>query len=302
MLSLHKICLIAAGVSVSGVLFSCASVSSVPVEESSAQSKESGEVFKYRDALGKKHKTALNPNAPRNDYIKKCFVLEDKDDGKDGQTNGKMAYIGDSRYASRLGCDISRHDGNVDWEAMREWGIEFVILRIGYRTYQGGIVKTDENFHKNYDDARAAGLDVGVYFFSQAITKDEAIEEAERVIDELQGKELQLPVVFDPENIPWEEARTDGVSGEVFTMTARTFCERVKQAGYEPMIYSNMIWQADMFDMAEIAKWLMWYADYEELPQTPYAFMMWQYTAFGAVPGCTKQKTDLDIMLTASPQ
>lgn len=248
-----------------------------------------GETFRYIDAMEEWHETTLNPDAPRNNYIKECFALQD----------GKMAYIGDGRYKSRLGCDISRHDGKVDWQAMREWGIEFVMLRIGYRTYQGGVVTADEKFTENYAGARAQGLDVGVYFFSQAITKEEALEEADSVIKWLEGKELQLPVVFDPESISWDEARTDGIEGSVFNMTTRTFCERVEAAGYSPMVYSNMIWEADMFDMADISQWPVWYADYEEKPQTPYSFVMWQYTAFGEVPGCTAQKTDLDVLLEA---
>lgn len=269
------------------LLFSCAT-SGEAADEERDEARE--EVFRYVDAAGVHHKTILNALAPRNDYIKKCFRLK----------NGKMSYEGDERYTSRLGCDISRHDGKVDWQAMKEWGIEFVILRIGYRTYQGGIVTTDEMFHENYDGAIAAGLDVGVYFFSQAITQEEAIEEANRVIYELKGKTLQLPVVFDPENIPWEEARTDDVSGEVFTMTTKVFCQRIEEAGYKAMVYSNMIWESDMFDMAEVGERPIWYADYEEKPQSPYAFVMWQYSAFGEVPGCTAQKTDMDILLMPS--
>lgn len=256
-------------------------------EGTDAATRADGEVFCYVDAMGVWHETVIDKDAPRNDYIKECFVLQD----------GKMSYVGDNRYKSRLGCDISRHDGKVDWEAMKKWGIEFVMLRIGYRTYQGGIVTIDENFHENYAGARAAGLDAGVYFFSQAITKREAEEEASAVIAELEGKELQLPVAFDPENITWDEARTDGITGDVFTMTARVFCDMVEAAGYTSMVYSNMIWESDMFDMKEVGKRRVWYADYEEKPQTPYAFVMWQYTAFGEVAGCTTQKTDLDVII-----
>ena len=126
---------------------------------------------------------------------------------------------------------------------------------------------------------------MGVYFFSQAINEEEAAEEADFVIGLLEGYELQLPVVYDPELIRDDEARTDEVTGEQFTANTIAFCERIKAAGYQPMIYSNMVWESELFDLKQLQDYPIWYADYEPIPQTPYNFVMWQYTEKGYVEG-----------------
>lgn len=245
------------------------------------------EVFEFQDAAGGKHTMTIDANAPKNLYIKEYFSCK----------NGVMCYKGDARYISRLGCDISRHNGTIDWEKLKAFGIEFVILRIGYRGYQSGVITLDECFRDNFAQASKAGLDIGVYFFSQAITEAEAIEEADFVLKELSGKSLQLPVVFDPENILNDEARTDGVSGDIFMQTTIAFCQKIAQAGFEPMVYSNMLWEAQKFNMTELASYKIWYADYEKKPQTPYDFCFWQYTESARVPGVSSKKTDLDIQI-----
>lgn len=270
------------------ILACCASnkVSTVAPLEKPPKAK----VFRFVDAAGGKHKMILNEDAAKNDYINKAFRLDKK--------TLKMEYTGDERYTARLGCDISRHDGIVNWQKMKEWGLEFVILRIAYRGYQTGALKKDEHFEENYNGAKAAGFDVGVYVFSQAITKEEAEEEADFAIEILAGRPLELPFVFDPENVLNDDARTDDITGEVFTMTSEVFCNKVAEAGYIPMIYANMLWEAEKLDMAQLGeKYQFWYADYEARPQSPYQYTFLQYTAFGVVPGATKQKTDLDIQI-----
>lgn len=139
-------------------------------------------------------------------------------------------------------------------------------------------------------------MDVGVYFFSQAVNEKEASQEAEFVLENLQGYELQLPVVYDPESILDDEARTDDVTGAQFTKNTIVFCEKIKEAGYQPMIYSNMLWEAFQFDLEQLAAYPIWYADYEPLPQTPYAFDIWQYSNEGIVDGIDSA-VDLDIQL-----
>jgi len=226
--------------------------------------------FEFIDANKQHHTASLDYSLKKHSYKNECFVREGE----------KLFYKGDDRYTSKLGIDISHHDGAVDWKKMKEWGIEFVILRTGYRGYQTGHLIQDKMFEKNIKEAIEAGLDIGVYFFSQAITEEEAEEEARMVLRliEPHKKHITLPVVFDPESILKDEARTDGVPGEVFTRTSIIFCEAVKKAGYKPMIYSNMIWEAFFFNMEKLQDYEFWYADYEMYPQTPYAFTMWQYT------------------------
>ena len=161
-----------------------------------------------------------------------------------------------------------------------------MFIRIGYRGYgSSGVLKLDNMFYQNIKGAQKAGLDVGVYFFAQAINEQEALEEAQFVLDALKGYELQLPVVYDPEHIRDDDARTDNVSGEQFTKNTIAFCNAIKEAGFEPMIYSNMVWEAFYFDMIQLQDYPIWYADYELVPQTPYDFTFWQYSEKGSVDG-----------------
>jgi GH25 family lysozyme M1 (1,4-beta-N-acetylmuramidase) len=208
-----------------------------------------------------------------------------------------MIYSGDPNYTCRFGIDISRHEGEIDWKKVKESGVEFVFIRIGYRGYQTGILHLDENFHQNIKGALEQNLDIGVYVFSQAINEEEALEEAELVIKELENYKITLPVVFDPESISWEEARTDDISGEQFTKNTIAFCNRVKEAGYDPMIYSNLIWETEFFDLSQLSEYKIWFADYEKKPQSPYHFEFWQYEGEGIkVPGINR-KVDADIQL-----
>ncbi len=249
-----------AGLILAAALTSCASA---PKEKPTIP-------FEFIDANKNHHSASLDDTVSKHSYKNECFVREGE----------KLFYRGDDRYTSRLGVDISHHDGPVDWKKMKEWGIEFVILRTGYRGYQTGYLIQDKMFEQNIKEAIEAGLDIGVYFFSQAITEEEAEEEAQMVLRLIEPykEHITLPVVFDPESILKDEARTDGVPGEVFTRTSIVFCETVKKAGYKPMIYSNMIWEAFFFDMKKLEAYDFWYADYEKYPQTPYNFTLWQYT------------------------
>ena len=207
-----------------------------------------------------------------------------------------MSYE-DKKYTSRLGVDVSVFQGDIDWEQVKAAGYEFAILRIGYRGYgEEGTLNADEKFEQNMENARKAGIDVGVYFFSQAVNEEEAKEEADFVLEHLKGQELQMPVVYDPEHILEDEARTYGVTGEQFTQNAKVFCKEIEEAGYDAMIYSNMLWEAYELDLEKLLDYPVWYADYEELPQTPYRFSMWQYSSTGSVPGI-EGNVDLNIQL-----
>jgi len=234
------------------------------------------EMLHFVDVFGAPYEVEINPQVERQTYLPECFV-------HDGD---RLSYVGDERYRSRLGIDVSSFQGDVDWAAVKDAGIEFVIIRLGYRGYgQAGTLCLDKKFLQNIEGAQAQGLDVGVYFFAQAVNEAEAVEEAEFVLRYLEGYELQLPVVYDPESILDDTARTDNVTGEQFTLNTLAFCERIKEAGYEAMVYSNMLWEAYKLDLAQLSDYPIWYADYELLPQTPYRFSFWQYTNTGRVAG-----------------
>lgn len=236
---------------------------------------ESGTLH-FIDAWGEWHDAEIVPGIAAHPYqLEQLTITEDG-----------VSYTGDDNYTVRRGIDVSKWQGSINWDKVKAEGIEFVIIRLGFRGYgQAGNIKLDLRFHENMKGAKEAGLLVGVYFYAQAINEEEAIEEAEFVLDALEGYELDLPVVYDPELIRDDTARTDNVTGEQFTKNTIAFCETIKAAGYEPMIYSNMIWEAFLFDMTALQDYPFWYADYEPLPQTPYDFTFWQYSEKGKISG-----------------
>lgn len=241
----------------------------------------------FVDAHGEEHTMEIDPEINENPYDPEAF-----------QINGdRMAYTDQEKYGYRLGVDVSFYQGQIDWEKVRADGCEFAIIRLGFRGYgKEGNLHVDEQYEQNFRGAKAAGLDVGVYFFAQAVNEEEAKEEARFVLKHLKGQKLDLPVVYDPEHIVGEESRTQDVTGKQFTRNAKVFCEEIEKAGYQAMIYSNMLWEAFEFDLKELKAYPIWYADYEAKPQTPYHFQIWQYTEKGQVDGI-QGNVDLNIEL-----
>lgn len=189
---------------------------------------------------------------------------------------------------SRFGIDVSSYQQNIDWQAVKADGVEFAILRIGYRGYETGQLTEDKFFRRNLEGASAAGIETGVYFFSQALTPEEALEEAEYVISLLSetGAELAFPVIFDWE-FPTDEdpARTDGMAGEIQTTCCRTFCDRIREAGFKPMYYSTINTAIFRYDMGELSDIPLWLADYNRTCNFTYDYKMWQYSCSGVVDG-----------------
>ncbi len=208
--------------------------------------------------------------------------------------NGRKYYIENSKITSILGVDVSVHQGDIDWVKVKESGVDFAIVRLGYRGYGTGKAELDENYKENIISAREAGLDVGVYFFSQAITAEEAVEEANIVIDSIKGLDVNYPVVFDWEIITDDSARTDNVSVDILTDCCVAFCETVKNAGYTPMIYQNKRTSIFKLDLNRLNDYEFWLAEYNNEPSYYYDFDMWQYTSEGRVPGI-EGEVDLNI-------
>lgn len=247
---------------------------------------ENGEqILRYVDAHGGQHQMVVRNDIEKHDYDWTCLK----------QTENGITYEGDSNYTIRKGIDVSYHQGEIDWNQVKNAGYDFVFVRIAYRGYGAeGTLNADSMALSNIKGAKEAGLDVGVYIFSQAVNEAEAVEEADFVLDLLDGTKLELPVVYDPEQITDDEARTDSVTGAQFTANTKAFCERIRSAGYEPMFYSNLVWEADQFDLGRLKQYPVWYADYESVPQTPYAFRFWQYSESGTVDGINGS-VDLDV-------
>lgn len=204
------------------------------------------------------------------------------------QENGRMqSYNESGQYNALTGIDISAHNKVTDWNKVKADGIDFVMLRAGYRTYGKGVLNKDEKFREYYDGAKAAGLKVGAYFFSQAVTEEEAVEEAQLTAEQLYGLELDFPVAYDWEIIydEGETARTDCVPCDVLTDCTIAFCENMKAWGWQPMIYQNKRTSLFKLDLPRLQDYPFWLAEYNDGPTFIYDYDMWQYSCTGTVDG-----------------
>lgn len=253
------------------------------------EEKDGKEYFIFQDVKENSYRAELLENVPKNIYDFSCLST-DEDTGFKKYNDEKNGIT------SKMGIDVSEFQGgDIDWKQVKDSGIEFVIVRIGYRAYgESGKLVKDDMFEQNIEGAIDAGLEVGVYFFSQAITPGEAVEEAEFVLDLIRPYKITGPVVYDTEEIKGDTARTDGNTRQEFTNYCKVFCDTVEHAGYDSMIYANMKWMAFTLDMEELTDYDFWYADYHELPQNPYDYTIWQYSETGAVPGINAN-VDLNI-------
>ena len=206
--------------------------------------------------------------------------------------NGRISYGGD--VSAVLGVDVSEWMGPIDWEAVAGDGVHFAILRAGRRGYTEGGLFTDGKFDEYYEGATEAGLDVGAYFFSQAVSVAEAEEEARLMLSILDGRPLQLPVYFDWE-LPAKHARTKNVSAETLTKCAVAFCRIIEDAGYTPAFYASMDIAYTRYNLESMSGYSFWYAQYSGKPTYHYKFDIWQYSRSGKVKGI-KYDADLNLM------
>ena len=193
---------------------------------------------------------------------------------RDGE---RIRYTGAS-YATRWGVDVSNYQGSIDWQALKAQGIEFAYLRLGLRGYgEQGTLYTDRSFARYYEGAKAAGIDVGVYFFSQAVTVREAADEALFALELLNGRALDLPVYYDWEPVSADDSRTAVYDGRYLTAGATAFCNIIEQSGYTAGVYLNRQQGYYRYDLRSLAGRSLWVADYADYPDFYYAYDVWQY-------------------------
>ena len=196
---------------------------------------------------------------------------------------------------SVVGIDVSYHQGDIDWEQVRASGVEFVMMRVGYRGYgESGKLVEDTNFKTNIRGALDAGLKVGVYFFSQALNLEEVEEEVDFLMERIEGYEIAMPVVYDWEYVS-DEARTANMDARTLTDCSKHFCDLILEAGYQPMIYFNRNQAAYLLHLEELTDYPFWLAAYTDRMGFPYKVDMWQYTDSGRVPGIDGP-VDVDIL------
>lgn len=229
---------------------------------------------------------------PINDKIPECTYDWDRLDTTDPNN---WTYLDENgAKISIRGIDVSKYQGTIDWKKVANAGVEFAIIRLGYRGMNEGTLELDPTFEKNMEEAAAAGIKTGVYFFSQAITKEEAEEEADFVIRAVKKYNVTYPVIFDTERVATYNARANGLSYEDRTDLCITFCDRIAAAGYTPMIYANTKYMIMGINLERLEKYDKWFAVYSDKITFPYDFQMLQYSESGTIPGI-KGNVDLDI-------
>ena len=195
-----------------------------------------------------------------------------------------QGYVTCSAAKTRLGIDVSEHQGKIDWQAVADAGIQYVYIRVGYRGYDQGGVYEDDRAQENYEGAVAAGLQVGVYFYSQAISPEEAREEAQFTAKIIKKWDLSYPVVYDWEWVS-SDARTGSMTGEAVTACTQAFCREMEKQGYDAAFYFNQDLAENTFVLEKLTDYDFWLAQYENALTFPYRVKMWQFTASGSVPG-----------------
>ena len=244
-------------------------------EDDDEEDEDEDKRIQVKHADGSKEWVDVNNDIPKNkyDYSKLTFQKP------------IMNYYEDGKLVSKCGVDISANQGEVDFGKLKSAGCDFVMIKIGARGYSSGNIVTDENYQDNLKAAKKAGLDIGVYFCSQAVSKAEAREEADEVLDAISDYSVKYPVVFVMENVDDDMARIESLDLTDRTQIAKAFLNSVEVAGYTPMIYGDKEWLLTMVDMEELQDYDVWFAQDSDEPEYPYEFGMWQYDSDASIKG-----------------
>lgn len=209
----------------------------------------------------------------------------------DGTENMELQFDNGS---AKLGIDVSKWNKEIDWEAVKEAGVEFAIIRCGYRGASTGALVIDPRYEENIRGAIEAGIPVGVYFFTQARDEMEAVEEASMVIRLIEEYDVDYPVFLDSESAGGR-GRADGLDSDERTRAHRAFLQTIQAAGYETGVYASRNWLKDRIDMTRLSDYRIWLAEYADVPTyDEYYYHMWQYTSKGTVDGIS---TNVDLNL-----
>lgn len=184
--------------------------------------------------------------------------------------------------AGMLGIDVSKWNGTIDWKAVKNSGVSYVIIRCGYRGSSTGVLVQDPKFTTNISGALAAGLKVGVYFFSQAIDEVEAVQEASMVIGLISKYKISYPVFLDVEG---SGGRGDSVSKDMRTKVCKAFCATIQNAGYKAGVYANKSWLTNKIDTSQLSNYVIWLAQYAAAPTYSGRYNIWQYKSTGSING-----------------
>lgn len=212
--------------------------------------------------------------------------------------SGEYQYVVDDQVVSHKGIDVSRFQGKIDWQAVAADGVEFAFIRVANRGYGSGKLVVDETFDANMKGAIDAGIHVGVYIFSQAITEDEIREEFQLVMDKVEPYGVKCPIVFDVEKTADSSGRMNQLTVEERTNLTLLFCQLVEEAGYKPIVYHNLEMGALLIDVETLENYDKWFAYYNDDMYYPYDYKIWQYSDKGRVNGISG---DVDMNICFEP-
>lgn len=198
-----------------------------------------------------------------------------------------MRYYAEGKKVSRQGIKIDESYGTIDFSQVESDGIDYCMIRLGKRGYATGAISLDENFQTYAADAAAADLGIGVSFYSQAVNEEEAVEEANFVLQTLTEMEIEpdYPIVFDMELVSNDTSRTDDLTKNQLTAIAKAFCNTISEAGYIPAIYGNKYWLLRKLDLTQLSAYNIWLSQEKEVPDYPYRFAMWEYKQDAQIDG-----------------
>lgn len=226
----------------------------------------------------------INAYLAKNTYADTGFVYEEP----------VMKYYANGSKTSFMGVDVDENDGVINFTALKNAGVDFVMVRIGYRGYQSGNITLDNNCYDYMADAKAAGLHVGVYFESQAISVEEAQQEAQTVIDNVAMIGIDYPVACRLGSVTNDTSRVDNVKKTDITAITNAFCARIAEAGLMPVVNGNKYWLLRKIDLTQLGKYDIWLSQDGDKPDYPYTFTMWQYDTDAKIDGIVKDAR-LDI-------
>ena len=274
---------------------------------------DNGEVYYSRESLKEKARDAMSLTelmamiysdkavyydgkqyvyAPILDNVKKTGV--DINRIITDEESGLKTYTDASGRTALKGIDVSEWQGSIDWSRVKADGVQFAFIRAGLRGYESGTIYEDTRVRENLEGATSNGIPVGMYFYTQAATPKEAVEEAEMVLNIISGYDVTWPIVLDAELENSSTSRTKDLTARQRTENAIAFCERIRLAGYKTMIYGNLRMLCGEMEIEKLEEYDKWFAQYFYLPRYPYEFGIWQYSSTGRVSGISG---DVDLNL-----
>ena len=278
--------------------------------DSTAQLKDKSGRTLYKDSECKKPATVADYNANGTYYTEPVYTGWQTIDGKvyyytsnHQRVTGSQVISGISynfgsdgalqQGSGKNGIDVSSHQGNIDWASVKAAGINFAIIRVGYRGSQTGALVEDSCFKKNIQGATANGINVGVYFFTQATTEAEAVEEASMALTLCSGYNLSYPIFVDTENGSGA-ARANGLDKGTRTACVAAFCKTIANGGRKAGVYASKSWYNNKIDASAFSNYFIWVAQYNTTCNYKGKYNMWQYSSKGSVPGI-KGNVDVNI-------